>query len=231
MEEKEKEVKTIKNLTSITTDKDVMIVPNNNSTMFLSYLANNVNLLNEKDRKEFIVGTERIIRISNDYKAYIAYLKETVPATRSCAMFNNITDDKAPIEMHHGPVFTLAEIVSIVLNHYIKNNKEIDSFMIADEILEDHFDNLIQTVFLCKSAHAIVSTKKISKDAFISMDHAIGDLVGFITKYSDAITYYEINKIRNYLYMSDLYDKKVGTSIYTYLKERVKSFKDATPSE
>ena len=29
-----------------------------------------------------------------------------------------------------------------------------------------HFDHLIQTVFLCKSAHAIVSDKKIGKDAF-----------------------------------------------------------------
>ena len=219
------------NLTSVTNNDNIVITPNENSKLFLSYLRDNINFTNEKDRKEFIVGTERIIRISNDYKAYIAHLKEDVPGCRSCALFNHITDEMAPLEMHHGPVFTLAEIVTIVLNHYIKNGKEISSFKIADEILEDHFDNLIQTVFLCKSAHAVVSDKKIGKDAFISMDHAIGDIVGFITKYNDAITYYEVNKLRNYLYMSEMYAKNEGTSIYTFLKERVKSFKENKPEE
>jgi len=231
MEEKELQTKSVKNLTSVTTDNNIIITPNENAQLFLSYLRNNINLTNEKDRREFIMGTERIIRLSNDYKAYIAHLKEDVPGCRSCALFNHITDEMAPLEMHHGPVFTLAEIVTIVLNHYLKNGKDIDSFLIADEILEDHFDNLIQTVFLCQSAHAVVSDKKIGKEAFISMDHAVGDIVGFITKYNDAITYYEINKLRNYLYMADLYDKNEGTSIYTFLKERVKGFKNTKPSE
>ena len=91
---------------------------------------------------------------------------------------------------------------------------------------------MLQTFFLCKIADAIVSDKKIGKDAFISMEHVpVGDIVTYITKYNDAITYYEINKLRNYLYMSDLYAKNEGTSIYTFLKERVKSYKDAKPEE
>lgn len=230
MEDKIKSKK-VMNLTSVTSGNNIIITPNENSKMFLSYLRNNINLTNEKDRREFIMGTERIIRTSNDYKCYIAHLKEDVPGCRSCALFNHINDDMVPLEMHHGPVFTLAEITTIVLNHYVRNGKEINSFLIADEILEDHFDNLIQTVMLSKMAHAVVSDKKIGKEAYISMDHAIGDIVGFITKYNDAITYYEINKLRNYLYMADLYEKNEGTSIYTFLKERVKSFKDAKPSE
>lgn len=230
--EKDNKKSTLLNLTSETkSDNNIIITPNENSRMFLSYLRDNINFTNEKDRKEFIVGTERIIRLSNDYKAYIAHLK-TLPGSKTCALFNHITDDMAPLEMHHGPIFTLAEIVTITLNHFIKNGKEISSFKIADQVLEDHFDNLIQTIFLCKSAHAILSDKKINKDAFVSMDKVIsGDIVGFITKYNDSITYYEVNKIRNYLYMSDLYSKNQGTSVYTFFKERVKGFKDAKPED
>jgi len=221
----------INNLVSVEKGNDIIITPNQDSKYFLSYLRNNINIMNEKDRREFISCTERIIRVSKDYSKYIADLKSTIPGAKSCALFNNIDDSMVPIEMHHGPIFTLAEICVIVLNHYIKNNKEIDSFDIAEEVLEDHYDGLIQTVFLCKMAHNIVSNKKIQKNAFISLDHAIGNIVGFITKYSDSITYYEINKIRNYLYLSDLYNKQEGPSIYDYLKETVKSFKNATPKE
>jgi len=134
----------------------------------------------------------------------------------------------APLEMHHGPVFTLAEICVIVLNHFLKNGKEIDSFDIADQILEDHFDNLIQTIFLSEMAHKPTSNAKTSKNSFISMDHSIGDIVGFINKYNDAITYYEINKLRNYIYLSELYEKNQGVSIFDYMKESIKSFKNST---
>jgi len=221
-------MKQIDNLVSVTKNNNIVITPENDKDFFLSYLRNNINVLNEKDKKEFIMGTERIIRKSKDYSRYIAHLKETIPQCRSCALFNNITDEMAPLEMHHGPVFTLAEICVIVLNHFLKNGKEIDSFDIADQILEDHFDNLIQTIFLSEMAHKPTSNAKTSKNSFISMDHSIGDIVGFIKKYNDAITYYEINKLRNYIYLSELYEKNQGVSIFDYMKESIKSFKNST---
>lgn len=214
------------NLVSVQKGNNIIITPNEDTNSFLTYLRNNINMLGEKDRKEFISRTEGIIRISKDYKKYISKLKDKYPGTHSCALFNNIDDTMAPIEMHHGPIFTLAEICVIVLNHYIKNNMEVDSFDIADEILTDHEEGIIQTVFLCKMAHNIVSNKKIQKNAYIPQSAAIGDLVGFIDKYSDAITYYEINKIRNYIYLSDLYDENKSSSIFDYLKERVNSVKN-----
>lgn len=221
----------ISNLKSSNIGNDIIITPENDEKMFLTYLRKNIDMMDERDRKEFIKGTENIIRTSDDYKKYISHLKTNIPACKSCALFNNITDDFTKIEMHHGPIFTLAEICIIVLNHYLKNNKNIDSFDIADEILEDHYNNLIQTVFLCQMAHKLTSNKKTSKNSFISLDHSIGDIVGFIRKYNDSITYYEINKIRNYMYLSDLYNKNQGVSIFDYLKEEVKSFKYSTYSE
>ena len=74
MEEKIESNKML-NLTSVAKDDNVIITPNENSKIFLSYLRDNINFTNEKDRREFIVGTERIIRTSNDYKVYIAHLK------------------------------------------------------------------------------------------------------------------------------------------------------------
>ena len=221
----------LNNLVSVNKGSDIIISPNEDSKFFLSYLKNNINILSEKDRKEFIYGTEKIIRDSPDYTKYIAELKSNIPGTNTCALFNNIKDTMVKIEMHHGPIFTLAEICIIVLNHYIKNNKDIDSFDIADEVLEDHYDGIIQTVFLSKMAHNIVSNKKIQKNAFISIDHAIGDIVGFIIKYADAMTFYEINKIRNYLYLSEVYENKDTSGIYDFLKERVKLFKNAKPKD
>ena len=91
MEEKVETNKML-NLTSVAKDDNVIITPNENSKIFLSYLRDNINFTNEKDRKEFIVGTERIIRTSNDYKVYIAHLKNDVPGCNTCALFNHITE-------------------------------------------------------------------------------------------------------------------------------------------
>ena len=50
MEEKVETNKML-NLTSVAKDDNVIITPNENSKIFLSYLRDNINFTNEKDRK------------------------------------------------------------------------------------------------------------------------------------------------------------------------------------
>lgn len=158
--------------------------------------------MNPEDFIKFIKATEALIRRSNEYSRYIAYLKNDV-GLRSCALFHNIDDSVAPIEMHHGPIFTLYDIVEIQIAHMFKNGEAINSPRVAHNVLKDHFDNIIQVVMLCQNAHIGVHNfaKTKDKNFFLNGDGAFGDFKDFVEKYSDALTIQHVNKIRHYFKM------------------------------
>ena len=142
----------------------------------------------------FIKNIEKEIRQSEEYKHYIGYLKTEV-GLDYCAVFGNITDDKVDIEMHHGPILTLFDIVSIVLEHRIKNDLPICTFVIAEEILREHYENHVQVVMLSKTAHEAVHAGKI----FINPGQAFGDINAFVEKYRDGFTPEQIETYNKYV--------------------------------
>jgi putative NIF3 family GTP cyclohydrolase 1 type 2 len=195
--------KKMKNLTSEELpDTRNVVVALSNQERFIHLPLNKKDkyFSNPGDFIKFIKDIEKLIRTSKEYSNYIRYLKETV-GLRNCVIFKDIGDNLAPIEMHHGPIFTLYDIVEIQIAYCYKNNIPINSPRIAFYVLKDHWNNIIQVVMLCKSAHLAVHNPQMNKDLkyFIPTDMSWGDINAFIEKYTDVLTIDHYNKIKRYL--------------------------------
>lgn len=151
---------------------------------------------------DFVKSVESLVRRHPDYKRYIAYLREDIGLNR-CQVLSNIdTEDsdinETQLEMHHGPVLTLFDIVSIVTDWAIMNKLNITTFSIAERVLQDHFDNIVQVVMLTTTIHQQVHEGNI----FINTGQAFGDLSVFLEKYMDGLSLRHIDKINKYLIKS-----------------------------
>lgn len=203
------------NLDSVQKDNGNIVIGKTGQEKFIHLPFNKKDkyFMNPVDFIKFIKSVEALVRKSKEYSRYIAYLKNDV-GLRSCALFHNIDDSVAPIEMHHGPIFTLYDIVEIQIAYLFKHNEAINSANVAHCVLKDHFDNIIQVVMLSEMAHIGVHNFAKTKDStfFLSADCAFGDFKKFCEKYSDCFTIQHVNKIKNYLKLYDEYsatkDKK-----------------------
>lgn len=149
----------------------------------------------------FVKAVEKIFRSSNQYKRYVSHIKKDVGLKR-CQIHGNIEEteekgEKLSLEMHHGPILTLFDIVSIVLDDQLKRGNRVTTFGIADLVAEAHFDDYIQVVMLCKTCHELVHTREI----LLHYNQAYGNLPEFLKKYKNGLTPELYNKIRNYIEM------------------------------
>lgn len=164
--------------------------------MYITMMSSENKLSNTNERHRFIKKTESIIRKSIQYKAYKKKLMDS--GINMCAILGNITDDKAKIEMHHGPIFTLWDYVEISLQYLYKNNQPISTFRIADLVLSDHFDDIIQVVMISESVHKTVHNPS-NNTLNIPLESAWGDLVGYLEKYKGCFDYKHFAKLNDYL--------------------------------
>lgn len=156
----------------------------------------------------FIKAVEKVVRTSKYYSRYIAHIKNDI-GLNFCQVKGNIVEDeegegktKNLIEMHHGPVLTLFDITSIILNHMILHGEKITTFSVAHKVLEEHFEHRVQTVMLCKTVHEMVHDGKI----FLSLKQGFGDLGAFLEKYFDGIDEQQIKIINDYIERSEKYE-------------------------
>jgi hypothetical protein len=149
----------------------------------------------------FVKSVERMVRTSNYYSRYIKYLKEDIGLT-ACQVLSNIEDEYADIEMHHGPILTLFDYASIITDWMLATNKKINTFRVADILLEEHFNNNIQVVMLSKTVHEQVHENNI----YINLNQAFGDLNAFLKKYRSGLHPEQIQKINKYIESSTQYE-------------------------
>ncbi len=156
----------------------------------------------------FIKAVEKVVRTSKYYSRYIAHIKNDI-GLNFCQVKGNIVEDeegegktKNLIEMHHGPVLTLFDVTSIILNHMILHGEKITTFSVAHKVLEEHFEHRVQTVMLCKTVHEMVHDGKI----FLSLKQGFGDLGAFLEKYFDGIDEQQIKIINDYIERSEKYE-------------------------
>lgn len=146
----------------------------------------------------FVKGVERMVRSSKYYSRYISYLKNDI-GLNFCQVLSNIKveDEKAvtKIEMHHGPILTLFDYASIIIDWMLYNNKKVSTFDVADILIEEHFNNNIQVVMLSETVHQLVHDDKV----FLNINQAFGNLNAFIKKYRDGISDEMIQRINKYL--------------------------------
>lgn len=208
------QVTEVVNITSTVKDNGnvVLGVKGQEKFTYLPFNKKDKYFMNPQDFVKFISAVEKTIRTSDEYARYIAWLKNDV-GLRRCMMFPNITDADVPIEMHHGPIFNLYDIVEIQIAYMFKNgDNNINSMRVAHHVMEDHFNNIIQVVMLCEMAHkgwhAFQKLKVKEGKFFMDMRSAWGDLGKFIDKYKDALTIQHINKVKNYLLDFEKYAKE-----------------------
>lgn len=152
----------------------------------------------------FIKGCERQVRINDRYKKYIYYLKNIV-GLNHCQVLPDIEPDekgKIEIEMHHGPIFTLYDICEIILEWHIIKHRKIDTFRIADVVLDEHMKNHVQVVMLLATVHEEVHNRNI----FINYNQAWGDINPFLDKYGCAMSDALKEKLNKYIDRSMMYD-------------------------
>lgn len=138
---------------------------------------NNEVFLDDKLYKKFIKASEKLVRTSSEYKLLISSLKEL--NVNSCTFFPNITHEDATIEMHHYPL-SLFQITSLVIDKMLANGEKINSFSVADRVMEEHFNLRVGLIPLSKTIHELAHKGKV----FISLNQVIGNFNDFLIDYA-----------------------------------------------
>jgi hypothetical protein len=187
----------IVNIDTKVTDKNITL-KGDTGYFTLNYYKNRTHFQDIKVFVKFIKGAEKIIRTSEEYKAYKAYLMNEIGLDH-CMVMQGITEEKATIEMHHGPVLTLFDYCAIVLDSAIANGETMSTFKLAKVVLEEHFKNNVQVVMLSKTAHQLVHTGKL----FIHPSQAWGNINAFLDTYVDGLSAEQIETINEYIALSE----------------------------
>lgn len=130
----------------------------------IDYGSKYYNLDNEKDKFKFITTIEKLCRSSLEYKQLIEFLKVNM-GMNYCSFFHNVSREgngfnKIRIEIHHEP-FTLYDIVAIILNERLDNNKPISMLDIANETMENHYLGYVGLLPLSETVHELVHSGKL----------------------------------------------------------------------
>ena len=142
-------------------------------------------ILTDKDKIKNIKKIEMVVRSSLEYKDYIKYLREYANMHK-CHFFKDVekeSNKKISIEVHHEP-FTLYDITQIVLEKWIDEEREINHFGIAEEVMRLHYKNMVGLIPLSVTVHQLVHDGKV----FIPVQDVYGKgFVDFVIEYDEYI--------------------------------------------
>ena len=175
-------------------------------------------LASDKDKVKYIKYLERIVRSSQEYRDYVAYLKQYIDMTK-CSFFNGVVNNgknKVSIEIHHEP-FTLFDITQVVLEKWLAEGEQINAYKIAKEIMKLHYQNRVGLIPLSITVHQLVHNGKL----FIPLQNVRGRFVEFIEEYDDYISDELKDKLQIKLKMSkelSNQDLSILEQQYTYLE-------------
>jgi len=156
---------------------------------------------------KFVKSVERVVRHSDDYKAFLHWVKNVL-GLNFCQVSSKIVEGDASIEMHHGPIFTLFDYCAIILNDAIMRGDKISTFRIADRVIQEHFELRVQVVMLAKTNHEAIT----NRDLFLNVRQGIGNVDAFIKKYTHALDdeqKYKIWSYINFAKMNETFDSGI----------------------
>lgn len=165
------------------------------------YYQTKESLTNIDNLISFIKKTEILIRTDPDYKTYVGYIKNYVGLT-NCSVLSNINDEMAPIEMHHGPILNLFDICLIITEWCLNKIGLVNTFMVAEIVLQEHFNNNIQVVMLAETPHQVTHGYNL----YINPKQAWGNLNNFIEKYKDGFSEQQLYIVNKYLELAEKED-------------------------
>ena len=163
----------------------------------ISYFKTIEDFSDESSYSRFVKAVENLVRTSTDYKAFIDYIKHTL-GLDFCQVFSKVYDKvDAEIEFHHGPIFTLYDICEVELTKFIQTGQRINTFRVADSVLDLHYKLRVNGVLLCKTAHEMFHNQEV----FININQCIGDVNAYIQENGKFFTPEVRYKIWNYINM------------------------------
>lgn len=196
--------KKILNIDNFKDEEGNLIVKEKDGYFELPFYIKSSIFYNDSEYNKFVKSVEKMVRQSDYYKDYISILKHDY-GLNHCMILSNIdSEGDVEIEMHHGPLMTLYDVVSLITNHYLVQKKNISTFKIADIVLKEHFNHNIQVIMLSKTVHELVHKGKI----LIDPKQCIGNFNKLIEKYGDGLTKEMSEAINQYLSLVERY----GTS-------------------
>lgn len=135
-----------------------------------------------------------------------------------CQFHANLTSEMCPIELHHGPIFSLFDVCAIVTDQLLHDEDEINTFMVADKVLTYHENHSIQFTMLCETCHEAAENKSI----FIAYEQGFGQLDKFIKSNKKGISAEIKSVVKDYLKASKAHGA-VDNKIYEIF-DRVKKY-------
>lgn len=178
-------------------------------------------------RQRFIQKTKRMIRSSKKYKNFKSLIMSRIDHCQIVPIFSE--ENGCTLEMHHGPIFELAEIIDIMIDYFLLKGKEITTMTIADAVLDEHYpddghnEGRVQVMILAKTSHESITNRQI----FININQFFGDIQGFMEKYSDVISNEKKKEYNEYILRSqsfesndfDVFSTKKLQNQFVYEKE------------
>ena len=149
----------------------------------------------------FIKDVERLIRKSSEYRSYIKFLKTECNLNRGTflSQANDNEKSKVSIEFHHYP-FSLYDLVDIVTSsYYAVGVNRISPYMLANEVMELHYKNMIGLVPLTKTVHELAHSGEI----FISLDNVYGNVNKFLSEFKVGIDSDYLDKLSDLIDLTD----------------------------
>lgn len=159
----------------------------------IMYYKDNDFFMDSINYSKFIKGCERLVRTSKDYSKFVSVIKNEF-GIDYCQVSPKIHDVDTQIEMHHGPLFTLYDICEVITNYFLMSNFKVNSFRIANQVMQEHWDLRVQVIMLSTTNHEAVH----NRDIFINYNQAIGDIDSFIKRYTPYLSDEQKYKIWNY---------------------------------
>lgn len=170
------------------------------------------------EKVKLIKRIESIVRSSGEYQDYTFFLRKNMDMD-SCAFFHNIskaTGSKVRVEIHHSPL-TLFDIASIVLERAIAEGGEINDLLLADEVAELHYNNMVGLIPLSKTLHELAHPKE-GDPLVIPLYMIFGNYFEFLNKYKE---YWKDNEvIKSKLDKFVEQTKQLTSESYDMLKEQ-----------
>lgn len=187
--------------------KDGNLTISAKTTIFdISFFKDSNYYMNLESYIKYVKACEHLVRTNRRYTEYKANLYAM--GLNHCQVLGNIANvdvvggEEVTIEMHHGPILTLFDYCAIIIDYNLAHKIPIDTFTVANSVLDEHFAGNVQTVMLSKTVHELVDSGKL----FINFNQATGNINEFLHKYHDGLSADQIEKINKYISLSEKYD-------------------------
>ena len=190
-----------------------------NSVYEISLMQTKESLADIDSYARFIKNAISQFRHSRFYKNYKAYLMSL--GLDHCAYLHNINSDMAELEMNHA-ILTIFDIALLISEHYLNTYGYITTFHIVGGLREEHKQNRIPIIMMCKSVHQAYHNDEMF---YVHPNQIFGKWTELIKNYYNGITPEICNKLLYYIRLA-LREKESNDNELLTLADQIQNWSD-----